>query len=136
MVMVFLLSLPVAPPEVFLFLINFLFQFEFSFPHLFQGFYGNEDVTHTYAGYISRSFQVSFFFFSLLNFSSFPSPLLQAQSQVECYTGKGVVHNKDDLNVLSSNPMPKYWNRTFATISTVPYNFQSFSPDAGETFIY
>jgi len=72
--------------------------------------YGKEDVTHSYVGYISTAFD--------------------AVSQVLCYTGKGVVHNKNDPNVMSDQPMPVFWNRTMALINNIYYDFSQFSASA------
>lgn len=59
----------------------------------------SEDVTHGYAFVLGRMFK--------------------ADVHTIAWSGKGVVRNYGDVNQLSEVPMPSYYNRTLATISSV-----------------
>eukprot|EP01091_Cochliopodium_minus_P003101 TRINITY_DN12938_c0_g1_i1.p1 TRINITY_DN12938_c0_g1~~TRINITY_DN12938_c0_g1_i1.p1 ORF type:complete len:479 (-),score=65.94 TRINITY_DN12938_c0_g1_i1:51-1454(-) len=55
---------------------------------------------------------------------------LDAEIHVECYTGKGIVRNKGDKNVTSSDPFPVYWNRTLAEFPKPVWDATTWVPQA------
>jgi len=65
-----------------------------------------EDVTHGYAYIIANE--------------------LQADLHTIAWSGKGVVRNYGDINQLSVDPMPVYYNRTIATVAVTTTNGSDF----------
>ncbi|RYG70231.1 hypothetical protein EON64_00705 [archaeon] len=68
----------------------------------------SQDVRHSYALLLASQFQLKY--------------------QVVAWSGKGVVRNYGDVNQVSVNPMPVYYNRTNAIMPDSFYNPRSFSP--------
>jgi len=55
---------------------------------------------------------------------------LNAEVQISCYQGKGIIHNYDSPNVYSSDPFPLYWNRSFSIDKNPVWDFSEWIPDA------
>ena len=70
----------------------------------------------------------------LYSYASIVAKELQASDyKVVAWSGKGVVRNYGDVNQLSDDPMPVYYNRTIATITNDDENY--WYPE-GRDFVY
>lgn len=70
----------------------------------------------------------------LESYASIVASAINAQLHVVAWSGKGVVRNYGDENQMSEDPMPIFYNRTSATVSTEsdPNNYwepSAFTPD-------
>ncbi len=57
------------------------------------------------------------------------SRALQADYQISCWSGKGVVRNYGDKNTTSERPLPFYLNFTLANDPASTWDFSQFQPD-------
>lgn len=53
-----------------------------------------------------------------------------AEYNLVCWSGKGIVRNYGDKNITSPDPFPIYYNRTLATEPDSLWKFSQFTPDA------
>ncbi|HTF96298.1 MAG TPA: SGNH/GDSL hydrolase family protein [Cellvibrio sp.] len=67
---------------------------------------------------------------SYLSFAAITARALKAQSHSIAISGRGAVRNYGDTKTTSDNPMPLYFGRTFMERADLPWDFQSWVPDA------
>ncbi|HCS63554.1 MAG TPA: hypothetical protein DIW64_05375 [Cellvibrio sp.] len=108
-----LLDLPAAPSR----------KLEFIGDSFTVG-YGNEGPGLDCAG-VLRPYENSY-----LSFAPMTARALGAQSHSIAISGRGAVRNYGDANSTSTTPMPLYYGRTLMERADLPWNFQSWVPDA------
>ncbi|HTF96309.1 MAG TPA: polysaccharide deacetylase family protein [Cellvibrio sp.] len=86
--------------------------------------YGNEGPALNCGG-VLRPYENSY-----LSFAPIAARALNAQSHSIAISGFGAVRNYGDTNSTSPKPMPLYYNRTLMEREDLPWNFQSWVPNA------